>query len=325
MASAVAQQGSGTVPKMYRVKPFFDTNAEIVSNVAMYKVKKFESDTTGILSGGEEQVPERVRKLEQRQEKVLQELQKLQQSVQAMAQQRGVNLSAAASPTVGAAATSASSDQSPLQNGKLHDLVISADPSSAPLSLLVLLKQLSTQCQVLTSTFVHSSATDTPEKLRAFLHNGPQTGARSTYQLAVTVVWKKIANGPRMMVSPTRQTYVEGEANIARYLSRLLQPAYDSSDAITATQIDELLDLSQQQILGGNNKERSAALRTLNARLGKAQWLVGASLSVADVVVWSAVQGARLGGDAPANVKKWLKACGENELFQEAVKFLPPS
>lgn len=46
MASAVAQSERG---KMYRLKPFFDTSAEIISNVAMYKVKKFVEDTTGIL------------------------------------------------------------------------------------------------------------------------------------------------------------------------------------------------------------------------------------------------------------------------------------
>lgn len=124
------------------------------------------------------------------------------------------------------------------------------------------------------------------------------------------------------MVSPTRQTYIEGEANIARYLSRLLLPAYDSGDIVTATQIDELLDLAQQQLIRGNNKERSAALRTLNARLGKGQWLVGSSLTVADMVAWSAVQEAKLAGDAPANVKKWLKLCADSKLFEEAVHFL---
>ena len=45
MASAVAQSERG---KMYRVKPFFES-AEIISNVAMYNVKKFVEDTTGIL------------------------------------------------------------------------------------------------------------------------------------------------------------------------------------------------------------------------------------------------------------------------------------
>ena len=60
-------------------------------------------------------MPERVRKLEQRQEAVLKELQKLQQSLQSLAQQHGVNLAAAASQSVGAAATTALSGPSPLQ------------------------------------------------------------------------------------------------------------------------------------------------------------------------------------------------------------------
>ena len=46
MASAVARCES---VKMYRVKPYFDSSAEIISNVAMYKVKKIVDDTTGIM------------------------------------------------------------------------------------------------------------------------------------------------------------------------------------------------------------------------------------------------------------------------------------
>lgn len=279
-------------------------------------------------SGGEEQVPERVRKLEQRQEQVLQDLEKLQQNVESLAKKRGVNLSQAAtvvSPVSGvAAATTVLSQHSPQQQGKLHDLVISADPSSVPLSLLILLKQLSSQGPVLTTTFVHSSTTDISQKLRTFLPN--EVGAaehRSSYQLAVSIIWKKLPGGsPRLMVSPMRQTYIEGEANIARYFSRLLQPSYDNGNIIMTTQIDDYLDIAQQQILQGNNKEKSAALRTLNARLGKGQWLVGPSPSLADVVAWSAIQGAGLAGEAPANVKKWLKVCGESEIFRSAVQFL---
>lgn len=45
-SSAVAQSETG---QMYRVKPFFDSSAEIISNVAMYKVQNIQNDTTGIL------------------------------------------------------------------------------------------------------------------------------------------------------------------------------------------------------------------------------------------------------------------------------------
>ena len=44
----MSTMASATVGNMYRVKPFFDTKAEIVSNTTMYKVKKYESGLTGI-------------------------------------------------------------------------------------------------------------------------------------------------------------------------------------------------------------------------------------------------------------------------------------
>ncbi|KAK7507652.1 hypothetical protein BaRGS_00001587 [Batillaria attramentaria] len=280
-------------------------------------------------TGGEEQVPERIRKLEQRQVKVLQDLQKLQDHVQSLAQQRGVDLFAAGEPspqtsphTSPVARVTPQSQASPLQSGKLLDLVVSVDPDTVPLSLLILLSQLSDQYRVLTSAFVHSSATDAPERLRNFLRNGTQTGPRSNYQIALSIVWKKVPSGPHLMVSPTQQTCIEGEANIARFLSRLLQPSYDSGNIIQATQIDEVLDMVQQQLVRGNNKERAGVLRTLNAKLGKSQWLVGSAQSLADVVAWSAVQSLQLASDAPANVKKWLKACGACKEFQRAVEFL---
>nr|KAG5714662.1 hypothetical protein BaRGS_000150 [Batillaria attramentaria] len=149
-------------------------------------------------TGGEEQVPERIRKLEQRQVKVLQDLQKLQDHVQSLAQQRGVDLFAAGEPspqtsphTSPVARVTPQSQASPLQSGKLLDLVVSVDPDTVPLSLLILLSQLSDQYRVLTSAFVHSSATDAPERLRNFLQNGTQTGPRSNYQIALSIVWKK--------------------------------------------------------------------------------------------------------------------------------------
>jgi aminoacyl tRNA synthase complex-interacting multifunctional protein 2 len=124
------------------------------------------------------------------------------------------------------------------------------------------------------------------------------------------------------MVSPTQQTCIEGEANIARFLARLLQPAYDSLDLAASTQIDDILDVVQQQVIQGNNKERAAALRTLNARLGKSPWLVGSSSSLADIVAWSALTSSGAAQDAPGNVAKWLKTCQQSDVFRSAVEFM---
>ncbi|XP_076460585.1 aminoacyl tRNA synthase complex-interacting multifunctional protein 2-like [Babylonia areolata] len=307
--------------KMYQVKPFINSDVEIITNVDMYKVKKIGMiDMNGIPSGGE--VEERLQQLQQRQQKVLTELQQLQHSVQELAERRGVDLTTS---TTASTTTSSISYSSRARNGGqgegLQDLVISADPSSAPLSLLVLLKQLSSQRPILTSTFVHSSAVDTPSYLRSFLYNG-SPAARSTYQLAITLVWKKMPRGPTLMVSPTQQTSIQGEANIARYLSRLMRPSYEEADVKIATRVDEMLDLAQLQLIEGSNKERSAALRTLNATLGKSSWLLGGEMSLADIVTWSALQETKVASDAPANVKKWLQQCAQHPEFKEAMQFL---
>ena len=87
-------------------------------------------------------------------------------------------------------------------------------------------------------------------------------------------------------------------------------------------QIDELLDIAQLQVMSGNVKERAAAVRSLNATLGKQDWLTGGQPCVADVVMWSALHQAGQTASAPANVKKWLKLCSQNALFQSALAFV---
>ena len=130
-----------------------------------------------------------------------------------------------------------------------------------------------------------------------------------------------VENGPVLMISPTKQTAVRGEVNVARYINRVISPFFET-DIILATQIDEWLDIAHIQILNGNLKEKAAALRNLNSRLGKNEWLAGSSLSLADIVTWSALQQTKQADSAPANVKKWLKTCSESALFKTAVAVL---
>lgn len=121
------------------------------------------------------------------------------------------------------------------------------------------------------------------------------------------------------MVEPHRQTPIIGESNVARYLMRLLNPNYDTDDIVKATQIDEWLDTANIQILQGNTKEKAAAVRSLNSRLGRNDWLVGSEVSLADIVMWSALNQTNQASDAPANVKKWLKLCSTNPAFKSCL------
>lgn len=121
-----------------------------------------------------------------------------------------------------------------------------------------------------------------------------------------------------LMVSPHNQTAIQGETNIARYIMRLMNPNYDSTDPIAATQVDDWLDIAQQQLHQGNTKEKAAAIKALNARLGRNDWLVRSEMSLADMVMWAALFQTNQMCGVPANVKKWLASCDKNSVFQLA-------
>ena len=130
-----------------------------------------------------------------------------------------------------------------------------------------------------------------------------------------------VQNGPSLMVSPKSQTAVHGEATIARYLARLLNPSYDSDDICRATEIDNYVDLAYL-LTNGKTKEKDSVLKTLNAKLGKSEWLVGSQQTLADIVLWSAVHQSGQAKSAPANVKKWLSRCSDDSAFRTALKFV---
>ena len=130
-----------------------------------------------------------------------------------------------------------------------------------------------------------------------------------------------VKHGPTLMVSPNIQTALQGEGSVARYIARLLEPAYDSGDIVTATEIDQYVDLAGS-LLNGNNKEKAGVMRTLNGRLGKEQYLVGGQRSLADIVLWSALQQSKQTDAAPPNVKKWLDRCAADPAFSLAQKML---
>ncbi len=126
------------------------------------------------------------------------------------------------------------------------------------------------------------------------------------------------------MVNPGSQLAIHGEANVARYLARLLTPAYDASraDIAVATEIDALVDMATQ-LARGKDKEKASVIKTLNAKLGKANtWLLGEKMSLADIVLWSAMHQGNQVVTASGNVKRWLDACHQIEAFQRAMHIL---
>ncbi len=100
---------------------------------------------------------------------------------------------------------------------------------------------------------------------------------------------------------------IEGEANVARFLFRLL--GAEPQDPIAATQMDCWIDTAVFLLAEGGSKERATVLRSLNAALGRSPWLLGQEFSLADIVCACCVLRAGQSTSAPANAQRWLKAC----------------
>lgn len=185
----------------------------------------------------------------------------------------------------------------------LRDIVINANPSEVPLSLLVLHNLLCKQYRVLSSVHVHSSIQNVPSELWNCLGNESICQSRREYQLGFTLVWKDVLK-PQMKFCIQNMCSIEGEGNIARFLFALLGHQYD---AVTSTQIDNWVDVAIFQLKNGSNKGKAAVLRSLNSALSKNPWVVGADLTLADVVLCCVLQEVELG--IPANIQRWMQSC----------------
>ncbi|KAJ7305867.1 hypothetical protein JRQ81_010233 [Phrynocephalus forsythii] len=202
--------------------------------------------------------------------------------------------------------------------GALKDIVINANPSHPPLSLLVLHSLLCEKYKILSAVHTHSSVKSVPEKLLKCFGEQAKKELRHKYQLGFTLIWKDVPR-PQMKFSVQTMCPIEGEGNIARFLFSLLSPKHN---AVTATLIDSWVDTAIFQLQEGSSKEKAAVLRSMNAALGKTPWLVGNEHTAADVVAWGALQTTGSINAVPANVQKWLKSCENLAPFNAALKLL---
>ncbi|XP_063170986.1 aminoacyl tRNA synthase complex-interacting multifunctional protein 2 isoform X1 [Candoia aspera] len=202
--------------------------------------------------------------------------------------------------------------------GALKDIVINANPSFPPLSLLILHSLLCENYRILSTVHTHSSVKTVPENLLRCFGEQTKKQARHEYQLGFTLIWKDVPK-PQMKFSIQTMCPIEGEGNIARFLFSLLG---QKLNAVMATLIDSWVDTAIFQLQGGSNKEKAAVLRSMNTALGKTSWLVGDELTVADIVAWCALRQTGSTEAVPANVQKWLRSCENLAPFNSALKLL---
>ncbi|KAM8960494.1 aminoacyl tRNA synthase complex-interacting multifunctional protein 2 [Pelodytes ibericus] len=202
--------------------------------------------------------------------------------------------------------------------GALRDIVINANPSLPPLSLLVLHSLLCERYQVLSTVHTHSSVTNIPEPLLKCFGDQLSKKSRQEYQLGFTLIWKDVPK-PQMKFSIQNMCPIEGEGNIARFLFSLFGYTFN---AVTATLIDSWVDMAIFQLREGSGKEKVAVLKAMSSSLGKSPWLVGDELTIADIVSWGAIQQSGTSTSIPPNVQKWMKSCENLASFKSVLKLL---
>uniref|UniRef100_A0A8C1JCW1 Aminoacyl tRNA synthetase complex interacting multifunctional protein 2 n=1 Tax=Cyprinus carpio TaxID=7962 RepID=A0A8C1JCW1_CYPCA len=285
---------------MYKVKPVSPADIKIDLPTCMYKLPNIHAQGMNCgehaLQNGE--VDPALKALEERQDEVLRRLYELKATVDGLAKTvttPDADLDASTlSRGPAESVFRATADLDSLLGkdlGALRDIVINANPAHPPLSLLVLHALLCQRYQVLSSVHVHSSVSAVPPPLLSCL--GPRhidSYARQRFQLGFTLIWKDVSK--LQMKFNTQSMYpIEGEANVARFLFRLLSA--EPQDPVLATQMDCWID----------------TLRSLNSALGRSPWLLGQEFSLADIVCACCVLRAGQTTSAPANVQRWLQSC----------------
>ncbi|KAM4530144.1 aminoacyl tRNA synthase complex-interacting multifunctional protein 2 isoform 1-T1 [Odontesthes bonariensis] len=307
---------------MYQVKPIFGGEIKIDLPTCMYKLPNVHAQqgnsctSEHAMQNGE--VDPAVKALEARQDEIMRKLYELKAAVEGLAK-TVTTPDADLDVTVSSSLSSQSSSTTIFKSttdldtllgkdlGALRDIVINANPAQPPLTLLVLHSLLCQRYRVLSTVHVHSSVTDVPPQLLSCL--GPRHAdsyARHLFQLGFTLIWKDVPK-LQMKFNVRNMCPIEGEANVARFLFKLLAP-YPSDPAL-ATTVDSWVDTAFLQLAEGSSKERAAVLRALNSSLGRSPWLSGAEFSLADIACYCCLLQSGSTSSAPANVQRWIKSC----------------
>ncbi|KAJ0001451.1 hypothetical protein NQD34_006471 [Periophthalmus magnuspinnatus] len=312
---------------MYQVKPVCGGHIEVDLPTCMYKLPNIHAQD-GNGSNGE--VDPAVKALEARQDEIMRKLYELKAAVEGLAKTvttPDADLDLTVSSSLCSQSPTNTAFQSPadLESllgkdlGALRDIVINANPAEPPLTLFVLHGLLCQRYRVLSSVHVHSSIPRVPSQLLSCL--GPRHAdsyARQLFQLGFTLIWKNVPK-LQMKFSIQNMCSIEGEANVARFLFKLLS-VYPSDPAL-ATLVDSWVDTAFFQLAEGGPKERATVLRALNSALGRTPWVAGSDFSLADIACFCCMQKCISASSAPANVQRWLKSCENLGHFSPAKLF----
>jgi len=243
--------------------------------------------------------------LKERQENALNALEKLRTEVDSLKAKFGVD----STVTAKAVTNTSTFKEVPITLPKGNmDFVIFCSPSHPSFSPVLISEILRSRgVDVSTPTQLHSSLIENLDscmlEITGGLHGRNQL---KDTNIKFTFIWKDEAFCPYMMASSS--TRIFGDVNIARYLIRLFIPTmYDEKNIEMVVDIDQCLG-NISQMHHGSSKEKDAAIKFLNVRLGKHDHICSnGSMSIADIVAYSAVlANHKHFKTLPKNVSKWF-------------------
>jgi len=306
---------------MYSMKPVYKTDDIEVSDI-MYKMKSLHCEET--TTGSNETLNPRMKQLEETQLLILKKLANLENEVKQMSSQLGHNYGDA-SPVPSSTTRSSQSTASTLPSGPVQlpegtlDFVITVsaqNPSFSPLLIGELLRKRGVN--VAFPTHLHSSCKEgsiTAQILQPY--GGELTGrlrTSTTAKVYLTIMIKDVPFCPSVMYSAMLQTRIIGDTNIARFLTRFLVPdLYDENNMESVSSIDQMMDMAKQ-LASSSTKVREAAMKSLNAHLGRKQeYLSCDRFTLADIATLSALLSNRSNFNSlPKNVKPWFQRIASN-------------
>lgn len=183
---------------------------------------------------------------------------------------------------------------------KFKDVVIKVHPDKPPHSLQLLLGVLKSRFNVAASTHCHSSV----KKSGSLILN--EDVSRSFADLKMTLIYSDV---PKISLT-VGTTEIQGEENLLRYFSRLLDTCagpsttrlYDNLDSNNVAQIDAILDR-----LCDTSKHNISTL--IPGILNKSSYLAGQQITLADILAYSLCKQHSV---TNSNIQAWMKKVEES-------------
>ncbi|XP_011496810.1 PREDICTED: aminoacyl tRNA synthase complex-interacting multifunctional protein 2 [Ceratosolen solmsi marchali] len=195
-----------------------------------------------------------------------------------------------------------SNDNNPIQ----ADVIVNASPTSPPYSILAL-QRIWTDTIFNVDVHLHSTVLDT---IKPTFEENLLTNANGeiVHNINLKLIWKDVPDV--QFVTKVYSHPLEGEANLLRYLARLINYYdYQYTNSLTdAVSIDTILDLCLQL-----SYKTTASIDPIVTKfahyLNKSQWLLNQpNPSLADVAAWSALKRQAL-NKIPREIKRWYDLC----------------